>query len=229
MEIDMAGQTKRLQFELLGEGTTLDITFQRLIIAGYTGRDASTVEAHIRELEMIGVAPPASVPMFYELSCDLLTLNSRISVSGGNTSGEVEPVIVKHDGAVYLGVGSDHTDRDLETEDIALSKAACPKPMSKQLIKLPASIDEWQWDDIAVTASADGELYQSGLLSGLRHPSDLLEKLVAAVGDLPDGSAVYAGTMPLLNHEFVPGQHWDLGLTIGPGRTISHTYAVDKE
>lgn len=225
----MARQANRHEFELLDDGATLDITFQRLIIAGYTGRDPANVAAHIRELELIGVAPPKMVPMFYELPCELLTLGTNISLSGENTSGEVEPVIVKHEGSFYLGVGSDHTDRDLEVEDVALSKAACPKPMGRQLIRLPPLIDQWQWDDIAMTASVDGALYQAGLLSTLRHPSDLLTRLVAAVGDLPDGSAVYAGTVPLEGHEFIPGRRWELSLTSGQGKTISHTYTVDKE
>ena len=46
-----------LNFDLAGHGpVTLDI--DRLIIAGWTGRDAAMVEHHIAELEAIGVARP---------------------------------------------------------------------------------------------------------------------------------------------------------------------------
>jgi 4-hydroxyphenylacetate 3-monooxygenase len=229
MDTDTTRQRHSHRFALLDEGSTLEITFERLIIAGYTGRDADSVAAHIRELETIGVAPPETVPMFYELSCELITSDDSISVSGVNTSGEVEPVIIKHDGSFYLGVGSDHTDRDLETKDVGLSKAACAKPIGKNLIRLSPRIDEWPWDDIAITASVDGILYQAGSLSSIRPPSDILTRLTAALGELADGTAVYAGTVTLQGNEFVPGRHWQLSLSAGRGQTITHTYAVEKE
>ena len=34
-----------------------------LVIAGWTGRDAAKVQAHIDELAAIGVKPPANVPV----------------------------------------------------------------------------------------------------------------------------------------------------------------------
>lgn len=45
---------------------TLDVTPERLIVAGYTARDEHAVAEHIAELAAIGVPEPASVPAFYE-------------------------------------------------------------------------------------------------------------------------------------------------------------------
>jgi hypothetical protein len=37
---------------------------KQLVIAGWTGRDINAFEAHIRELEAIGVRRPKSTPIF---------------------------------------------------------------------------------------------------------------------------------------------------------------------
>ena len=45
----------------------------RLILGGWTGRDADAVETHIVELEELGVARPKSVPTFFRMSRDRIT------------------------------------------------------------------------------------------------------------------------------------------------------------
>ena len=52
---------------------TLPFLPRRLIIAGWTGRDAAALEAHIVELEVLGIARPKAVPMFYRVDAALLT------------------------------------------------------------------------------------------------------------------------------------------------------------
>ncbi len=54
-----------IEFLLEGEAATVEI--HDLVIAGWTGRDAATVEHHIAELEAIGVARPRTVPCFYRV------------------------------------------------------------------------------------------------------------------------------------------------------------------
>src|SRR5579862_2224452 len=48
----------------------------RLVIAGWTGRDRAAVLAHIRELELLGVRPPRTTPIFYRAAATLLTTQS---------------------------------------------------------------------------------------------------------------------------------------------------------
>ena len=48
---------------------------------------------------------------------------------GPDTSGEVEPVVVALADGLWIGLGSDHTDRKAETMGIALSKQLCGKVM----------------------------------------------------------------------------------------------------
>ena len=104
-----------------------------LIVAGWTGRDETTLRHHIEELAAIGVPRPSSVPVFYRISTANLTQATYLEVLGANTSGEVEPVIVCLNDGLWLGLGSDHTDRKAETMGIALSKQLCGKPLANVL------------------------------------------------------------------------------------------------
>src|SRR3954471_7889366 len=91
------------------------IAVRELVIAGWTGRDEAAIRHHIEELAAIGVPRPSSTPVFYRVSAANLTQNERLVVLGDDTSGEVEPVIVADEGGMWLGLGSDHTDRKAET------------------------------------------------------------------------------------------------------------------
>ncbi|MQA85443.1 MAG: DUF2848 domain-containing protein, partial [Streptosporangiales bacterium] len=166
---------------------------RRLVIAGYTGRDEAAVREHIEELARAGIPPPPAVPMFYELDPRLLTAAPAVEVAGDRTSGEAEPVLIRVDGRWYLGVGSDHTDRALEREDIAAAKAACPKPLGAAVRALPSEVErgafDQVWDGTTVVCRVDGHTYQQGPLAALRRPSDLLNRLPAGADELADRPA----------------------------------------
>jgi hypothetical protein len=216
-----------LAFEVLGTGQTLQLDGYQAVVAGYTGRDEAAVRHHIEELAAIGVPEPPQVPMFYAVDASTVTTAGTAEVTAGNTSGEVEPVLVRHQGRWYLGVGSDHTDRDLETEDVGESKRVCPKPVAPQVVAVP----EWtafDWDAVRISSRVDGAAYQDGRLQGLRRPDELLRLLRERGADEGRDLVCFAGTLPLLTGEFVPGTDWGLDLTLPDGRTISHTYEARK-
>ena len=62
-----------LTFTVVGTNDTVALTDFDLVVAGYTGRDEASVKKHIDELAAIGVAPPETVPAFYELPASLAT------------------------------------------------------------------------------------------------------------------------------------------------------------
>ena len=93
-----------------------------LVIAGWTGRDEQALRRHIRELEEIGVKPPKSTPIFYRVAANLFCHADAIQVSGPDTSGEVEFVLMSAENGLLVSVGSDHTDRKAETIGVTLSK-----------------------------------------------------------------------------------------------------------
>jgi Protein of unknown function (DUF2848) len=211
----------QLTFVTAGSGRPVSVSPGHLVIAGFTGRDEASVTDHVRELAAIGVRVPAVVPAFWQLDLALLTADEVIEVAGLSTSGEAEPVIVRHEGRLYLGLGSDHTDRDLERADIAGSKAVCPKPVSRQVVELPAGGDNGLWDCIELSCAVDGVPYQQGTLAALRRPSDLLARLQSG-GDL----VMFCGTLPLLHGEFVAGTTWDLRLQVPGQAPLRHRYRV---
>jgi hypothetical protein len=168
---------------------------RRLIIAGWTGRDAAAVEKHIRELEAIGVPRPKRTPIFYRGAAALLTTADSIEVLGDASSGEVEYVIYSLVDGLWVGLGSDHTDRKAETFGVSLSKQMCAKPVSTQL---------WRYDDLAphwdklilrsfARIAGERRLYQEGAVAGMRPPTELI-KLYTDGGTLPQGSAMFCGT-----------------------------------
>lgn len=223
--------TPKLNLTVAGTSETIDPRPTQLVIAGYTGRDEAAVREHIDELAAQGIAPPPRVPMRYDLDPALLSTATTVAIDGAKTSGEVEPVLLRHRRRWYLGVGSDHTDRELEREDIATSKAACPKPIGPTVVALPdgvtdGALDE-AWDAITVQCTVDGDTYQSGALTALRTPSDLLTHLSDALTETApdDDLAVFAGTLPLLGGTFRFGRDWTLTLHFAP-HTLTHHYSI---
>src|SRR2546423_10107457 len=101
-----------MEFMVGGAPRRIDIA--SLVIAGWTGRDKAAVEHHIAELAAIGVKRPRAIPCFYRLGADFLTMAPEGDVVGEGSSGEVEFVLVSAAGAVYVGVGSDPTDPEVE-------------------------------------------------------------------------------------------------------------------
>lgn len=212
-----------IDFDIAGTGT-ITAPIARTIIAGYTGRDQASVQAHIDELAAIGIAPPPAVPMFYPIPRELLTSDEVITTASDMTSGEVEPVLVRLDAGVFLGVGSDHTDREVEKRDIAESKASAPKPVSRTLV--PFARVEAQWDEIEISCELDGAPYQRGYLKDLTRPADLLRELARRGDELRPGDAMFCGTVPLLTGEFRYGSHYLLTMSLPGGVVIEHEYHV---
>ncbi|MEE6295296.1 DUF2848 family protein [Georgenia wangjunii] len=196
----------------------------RVVVAGYTARDEAQVRHHIEELARIGVAPPANVPEYYPMPPGSVVFGDEVVVEGERTSGEVEPVLVRLDGEIYLAVGSDHTDREHEAVSVAESKARCPKPLSTSALRLaPGELDE-VWDVVELVATVDGAAYQAGSAHALRPLTETLRLLEERTGLSPHEDLVlFGGTVALVSGEFVYGERWHLGLRT-PDQTLTLDY-----
>ena len=184
--------------ETNGNSTALRFEPKELIIAGWTGRDQAIVQAHIRELEELGVAAPATTPVFYRVAASRLTTAAKIQVTGTNTSGEVEIVLIRADGELFVGTGSDHTDRDAEAIGVTLSKQLCDKPWAKTIWRY-ADVES-HWDDLRLVSriGAGGETYQEGTAAEMLTPADLLSRYEAAHSGFADGMVMFCGTLPVI-------------------------------
>ncbi len=170
----------------------IGVTPARLTIAGWTGRDAGAVAHHIAELEAIGIPAPSATPLFYRVAASLLTQAGRIEVLGAESSGEAEPLLVRAGGRLWLGLGSDHTDRGLERVSVAASKQACPKPVGSALWPFEPLAD--RLDDLVLDSEIEEDgawrPYQSGTLAAIRPLAELL-----AAAPLEEGDVLLGGTL----------------------------------
>jgi len=186
-----------LTFTVDAQGTTTPLTLaiDQAVIAGWTGRDPVARDKHIAELEAIGIARPASTPIYYRVSARRLTTEDSIEVSGGDSSGEVEFVLIGWQGRVFVGLGSDHTDRKVETYSITVSKQMCDKVMAPILWELEDVAGHWDQLILRSFAWIGGArvLYQEGTLDNMLSVAELVRRGFED-GKLPDGCAMFGGT-----------------------------------
>ena len=207
--------------------TARDVAIDDAVVAGWTGRDAAAVEKHIRELEALGVKRPATTPIFYRVSAARLTTGAEIEVVGEKSGGEVEFLLLRHGGRMWVGTGSDHTDREVETYGVTVSKQMCDKPIAPVL---------WAFDEVAphwdklilrahVTEKGARVLYQEGPVAAMLSPADLLARW-SKDGKLADDTLMFCGTLaakggvrPTARFEF------ELEDPV-KGRKIAHAYTA---
>jgi Protein of unknown function (DUF2848) len=175
--------------------TPLTLAIDQAVIAGWTGRDPVARDKHIAELEAIGIARPASTPIYYRVAARRLTTSDCIEVSGPDSSGEVEFVLIGWQGRIFVGTGSDHTDRKVEAYSVTVSKQMCDKPIASVLWELEDVIDHWDQMILRSFAVIDGArvLYQEGTLDAMLPVAELIR---GGFGGkiLPDGCAMFGGT-----------------------------------
>ncbi|EKS42469.1 DUF2848 domain-containing protein [Afipia clevelandensis] len=186
-----------LEFNRIASNGTdlIRIDIHSLIIAGWAGRDEAAIEHHIEELAAIGVPRPSTTPLYYRVAAQTLTQSDDLVVLGPDSSGEVEPVVVAMADGLWIGIGSDHTDRKAEAAGIALSKQLCGKPVGRDLWAY-ADV-EGHWDQLILRswATINGErvLYQDSPVSSLRTPRDLIRRHTG-LDTLPAGTLMFCGT-----------------------------------
>jgi hypothetical protein len=209
-----------------------DIGIDDLIVAGWTGRDAAAVEKHIRELEALGVKRPASTPIFYRVAAARLTTGTEIEVVGGGSGGEVEFVLLQHGGRLWVGTGSDHTDREVETYGVTVSKQMCDKPLAPEF---------WAFDDVAphwdrlqlrahIIENGARTLYQDGPVNAMLAPLDLIGRYLKDTGlgsgHLPENTLMFCGTLAARGGVRPTARFaFELEDPVR-GRTIAHAYTV---
>lgn len=192
----------KISFRLHQGGSVkpLEMEYQHLFAIGYAGRNMEKTMEHIRELERdLGVPAPKKIPTIFECSNLLLTQDEDLQFVGGRTCGEVEYVILLCDGKMYIGVGSDHTDRELEGQNVLKAKQICPKPIGFEVWDYEELRDHWDSIQVRSFQTVDGaEIpYQEGTLADILPPETILKELRTRVGDIQN-SVIFSGTVPAL-------------------------------
>jgi hypothetical protein len=212
------------------------ITFEvkHLIMAGWTGRDPAAVQHHLNELGVLGVAPPSRVPLFYRMDPGLLAGPvAAIEVLGEDTSGELEAVLVALADGLWVGLGSDHTDRLMEAHGVAISKQLCRKPMAGCLWRFDEVIGHWDQLVLRAHIVEHGErrLYMEDALAAVRRPEDLIAAHAVELGfakgaPLPVGTVMFMGAIGAIGG-IRPAPRFEMALADPVlGRTLRHAYDV---
>lgn len=223
--------TMKLEFtvEEIAGRRNLSLAMRGAVLCGYTGRDQAAVRKHIAELEEQGINPPPAVPMFYPKAPWGICPDGAIHVQGRETSGEIEFVLFVQDQLIYVGLGSDHTDRDLEKIDILKSKQVCPSVISGSLWSYEEVKDHWDRIEFRSWTREGGRkrLYQESTLASILKPDTLVDLVRRRVRESIEGIAIFSGTSPLLTDGFIFGDRFE-GELSDPvlGRRIELAYDI---
>ena len=195
----MARQNLFLTLQDSAGATAQEVGIDDAIVAGWTGRDAAAVEKHIAELEALGVKRPATTPIFYRVSAARLTTATEIEVVGAHSGGEVEFVLLQHRGRMWVGTGSDHTDRQVETYSVTVSKQMCDKPVAPVFWAFDEVVPHWDRLRLRAHVIEHGEhkIYQEGSVAAMLAPLALISRcaLFSGTAQLADNTLMFCGTL----------------------------------
>jgi hypothetical protein len=205
---------------------------QNLIVMGFTPRDEKLLKELFTALRKIGGDIPDKTPMTYPLSAELLTTKEEIFVVGNDTNGEVEYLIISFKGDIYIGVGSDHADKNIESLNIHKSKQLCAKHMCKEVWKWSEVKDHWDKVVLESRYIVNGveELYQKNIAEVMLRPENIIQSVEEfyhkKISDFD--CVIFSGSIPTLNG-FRFGEHFQYSL-FDPviNRKISSGYSIKK-
>jgi hypothetical protein len=180
------------------------------------------------ELFQLGIPRPTRVPIYMNLSTYLLTTDQEITVVSDRSSGEVEYVLLWKDPHIWVTVGSDHTDRDIETRSIPASKQMYAKCLASECWPYEELRDHW--DQLAlrcwVTKEGQRTVYQQALLASILSPAELLNGLPREGIGYQEGVILFSGTIATQSG-IVYGDSYDLELEDPVfKRGLQHSYQV---
>lgn len=213
----------------LREGSRdLVFTADHLVCSGWVGRNREALQAHIDELAKLGVPGPTRIPIFMNFSTYLLTTDDKITVVSDKSSGEVEYVLLCKGEEIWVTVGSDHTDRDIESKSIPGSKQMYAKGLASEC--WPYSDVKDHWDKLIlrcwVQKGTERTLYQEGPLASILTPSELLGKMPMKEGMRKKGIVLFSGTIATKGG-FIYGDAYELEMEDPVlKRTIKFNYRV---
>ncbi len=209
----------------------LDFDVKKILNAGYTARNQDEVRKHIDELTKARGIPPLSVPEFFPKITDRITTADKITVLSENTtSGEAEFVLLFNQDKIYVGVGSDHTDRVLGQQNMLASKQVCPNVISTE-VWLYEEVES-HWDDLIlrswVLKDKKRQLYQEARLKTFMKVEELINKIKSQIVDSLGGTVFYSGTVPTISGEICCSSYFEVKLIDEKrGKSIGCAYSVE--
>lgn len=194
---------------------TVSFAVSRMVNAGYTSRDQRALRRHIDELRQKGIPAPSSIPTLYPVASYLILTGGTVEVVDERNSGEAEFVLLVKGKELLVAVGSDHTDRNLESTSIIKAKQMCPNVMSPTVWRFEELEDHWDELILRSWVTKDGKriLYQEGKVSELMSPHDLLSFVKSKlVDECMENLVIFSGTIPTIGGEIISGERFEAQL-----------------
>ena len=205
------------------EGVTTR-TFEVGSVAGarFTARDVDGLRKQMDEqLEQEGHFSSATFtnPSIFRIARYLLTQDTEFEVQGTMTGGEGEVVAIRDGGELFISVGSDQCDRELDPIFPDKPKQMCPHPVATTAWLYGEVRDHWDELRIQSTVTTQGRAVplQDSPLDALVTLDYLLD--MASVRALPDAAVLFCGSSPFLDsaeeavkeHNLSPFTTWGVG------------------
>lgn len=209
----------------------LNLDVKKLVNAGRSGRNEIIVKKHLDELRKAGSNVGDKFPKFWPKTSDRITTSNRFEVLPNTlSSGEVEYVLLIDKNTVYIGVGSDHTDRGIQKIDLVAAKEIYYNVLAPK-VWLYEEVKEY-WDDLLMSSWVEEEgeitLYQEGKLKEILSPERILEEVKTRIGNNFDGLVIFSGTHPTLNGNLSYSSYFEFELRDNKkNRVIRHSYRAD--
>lgn len=203
------------------------VHFDTVIAVGYGGRNQEKVKQKLEESAKKGKKIPSKTPINYPCSTNSLVRQGKIQVVGRKTKGEAEFLLVLHQGTLFVGVGSDHTDSELTAVSTNKAKQTCPKPIGPVLWPYEEVKNHWDQLQLKAWQRKDGQevTYQNGTLEQIMKVEDLLQ---IVEDDFPGlkNAVIFGGTVEVTG-DAVYGDWFRCELVDSVlNRTLSHEYQI---
>jgi len=203
----------------------------RVYNLGFTIRDSAKMDRHMDEVEKIGIKRPHTdrPPIIFPISTWATVFGDEAQVQYRRTSGEVEIVTIDSGGELYVTVGSDHTDRKLETVSIPWSKQVAPNVVAPLL---------WRWEDVAdhwnevtmecwVVDGGERIRYQHAGVAEFWTPVEMRDSIRGRIAEDQGALVLFSGTVVTDDEKFRYCNEWTISLNDPVlNRRIVHTYTV---
>jgi len=210
-----------------GTKQPLDMILDAVINLGSATRSDEVAKQHRDEVLLHGVRIATSVPAprMYPIGVPAVGTDDVVEVHTEETSGEVEIVLIMAD-RLYVGVGSDHTDRALERASIPWSKQACTNVLAPEIWPFDELAQDW--DRCILRSWVDGRLYQQVGVDAFLRPEDILTIVADRAPGFPKTNAmIFCGTIVSVDKRLGFGRRWDFEIEDPTGnRRIRHGYDV---
>lgn len=225
-------RTLQLQLERQSGLSEIEFPIGRVYNLGFTMRDEAKMQAHLDEVAKEGVPPPSTdnPPIIFPISPWATITDTLVTVQYAKTSGEIEIVTLARGDELYVGVGSDHTDRDLEAINIPWSKQVAPNVLAPTV---------WDWKEVAphwnevllesyVSEAGNRKLFQQAGVAEFWTPVEMRDSLDGRIKLVEEGFLMlFSGTVVSIDGQLKYGREWTISM-IDPvlERRIEHTYHV---